>query len=41
MYTYIHAQVIQNFTSLIRIDIYSVNGKHQDFYLQLFLCNRL
>ena len=31
IYIYIHAQVIQNCTTLSRTDIYNMNGKLQDF----------
>ena len=31
VYIYIHAQVIQNCTTLSRTDIYNMNGKQQDF----------
>ena len=42
IYIYIHAQVIQNCTTLSRVDIYNEDGKQQDLmYKCYFLLHRV
>ena len=42
IYIYIHAQVIQNCTTLNRVDIYNEDGKQQDLmYKCYFLLHRV